>query len=130
MAAVETKPVPVQDKPEDAVNDENADENVPDEKKKKNKPKRPKKTGECLVGEGGKGVVGGTVGCGLRGGKSGVNNKNRGMRFLRLPGVDQQTAKMDRCGVVFDSGGRSLTLPAVGDGVHLRDALVVDTLEH
>lgn len=44
MAAVETKPVPVQDKPEDAVNDENADENVPDEKKKKNKPKRPKKT--------------------------------------------------------------------------------------
>lgn len=45
MAAVETKPVPVQDKPEDEVNDENADENVPDEKsKKKNKPKRPKKT--------------------------------------------------------------------------------------
>lgn len=41
MAAVETKPVPV-----DEVNDENADENVvPDEKsKKKNKPKRPKKT--------------------------------------------------------------------------------------
>lgn len=44
MAAVETKPVPVQDKPENEVNDENADENVPDEKKKKNKPKRPKKT--------------------------------------------------------------------------------------
>ncbi|XP_055595602.1 uncharacterized protein LOC129746128 [Uranotaenia lowii] len=51
MAAVETKPVPVQDNPEqheedrDTVNDENADENVPDDKKKKkNKPKRPKKT--------------------------------------------------------------------------------------
>lgn len=49
MAAVETKPVEVQenlanDEEKEEINDENADENVSDEKKKKKKPKRPKKT--------------------------------------------------------------------------------------
>lgn len=49
MAAVETKPVKVQenldnDEEKEEINDENADENVSDEKKKKKKPKKPKKT--------------------------------------------------------------------------------------
>lgn len=49
MAAVETKPVEVQenlanDEEKEEINDENADENGSDEKKKKKKPKRPKKT--------------------------------------------------------------------------------------
>lgn len=49
MAAVETKPVEVQENPandeeKEEINDENADENGSDEKKKKKKPKRPKKT--------------------------------------------------------------------------------------
>lgn len=49
MAAVETKPVEVQEnlannEEKEEINDENADENGSDEKKKKKKPKRPKKT--------------------------------------------------------------------------------------
>ncbi|EAT43828.1 AAEL004738-PA [Aedes aegypti] len=49
MAAVETKPVEVQDnlvndEEKEEINDENVDENVSDEKKKKKKPKKPKKT--------------------------------------------------------------------------------------
>lgn len=49
MAAVETKPVEVQENlvneaEKEEINDENADENVSDEKKKKKKPKKPKKT--------------------------------------------------------------------------------------
>lgn len=49
MAAVETKPVEVQENlvneaEKEEINGENADENVSDEKKKKKKPKKPKKT--------------------------------------------------------------------------------------
>lgn len=49
MAAVETKPVEVQENlvneaEKEEINDENADENVSDKKKKKKKPKKPKKT--------------------------------------------------------------------------------------